>query len=122
MPVRRAASAPTPAKPNPSLLALFSGKGDARPLVLEAWKRPEEGGRRYASRVAGRCMGLRELGPENDSEVAARVSEADLGQALEAFKFLQSRCGQFSDDELARHSVEALMRSDDGKQDTTARL
>jgi hypothetical protein len=119
---RHAAPAPRPAAPDPSLLGLFSGKGDARSFVLEAWQRPDLGGRRYASRVAGRCIGLRDLGPANDSEVAARVSEADLALALEAFKFLQSRCGQFTDDELVGHSVAALMRNEDGKQDAASQL
>jgi hypothetical protein len=117
-----AAPAPRPAAPDPSLLGLFSAKGDARSFVLEAWQRPDLGGRRYASRVAGRCIGLRDLGPANDSEVAARVSEADLALALEAFKFLQSRCGQFTDDELVGHSVAALMRNEDGKPDAASQL
>jgi hypothetical protein len=121
-PVRHAASAPRQAEHEPFLLHLFSAKGDARPFVLEAWQRPEMGGRRYASRVAGRCIGLRDQGPANDSEVAARVSEADLGLALEAFKFLQGRCGQFTDDELVGHSVAALVRNEDGRPDAASQL
>lgn len=122
MPVRHAASPPRPAAHAPSFLGMFSAKGDARPFVLEAWQRPDLGGRRYASRVAGRCIGLRDAGPANDSEVAARVSQADLAQALEAFKFLQSRCGQFTDDELTGHSAAALVRNDDGKPDAASQL
>jgi hypothetical protein len=104
------------------MLKSFSGKGDARSFVLEAWQRPDLGGRTYATAVTRRCSGLRELGPENDSEVAARVGEADVTQAMEAFKFLQMRCGQFSDDELSRYSANALIAAQDGRQDALSQL
>jgi hypothetical protein len=123
LPVPAQAASAAPRLPEEALLLRsFSSKGDARNFVLEAWKRPELGGRRYASRLVQRCIGLRELGPTHDAELASQVPEADLLQAMEALKFLQLRCGQFSGEELSSHSLTALMRAEDGRQDALSVL
>jgi hypothetical protein len=99
----------------------FGAKGDARAFVLQAWQQPEAGGRRYASRVVQRCIGLRVRGLE-EAEMATEVSAEDLAKAQDALKFLRLRCGQFSDGELEAHSLDALIRAEDGRRDGLSEL
>lgn len=115
-PVPVAATASKPASRPNDLAQGLGSKGDARTYVLEAWQRPEVGGRLYANRLVQRCIFLRQAGPEA-SELGEQVSAEDLAKAQEALKFLQMRCSQFSEGELESHSHEALVRSDDGRRD-----
>ena len=89
-----------------------------RPFILDAWARPAEGGRFYASRVVDHCHGLEITGdldrPQPD---IAAVGEADYLQASAALQRLQARCGQLTSEDHATYAGRKLLGATDHGSD-----
>lgn len=95
------ASTVVAASPMPSerILKAYNAAAGGRAFVFEAMNRPGEGGRYYASRLAQACSGVEELlartTTSDSSNGAMQKARADAEAQL------RSRCGDFSEKELA---------------------
>lgn len=96
---------------------------NGRAFVLDAWNRPNEGGRFYASRLVDRCTGIKKFTEfiENPQPNLGNVRPENQVKATAAINRLLSLCGQFTEDELKRYSSSSLF-SDEKESDVLVQI
>ena len=92
---------PAESKQTQSMRDKFSRLSDGRLFALDAWNRPEQGGRFYASYVVDRCRfaaAFTEIQTQGQPETPKKIS--DHVNVIAAFDRIKRICGQFTKDEL----------------------
>lgn len=101
-----------------AMIHRYSTSTSGRVFVLEAVNYQEKGGAFYASWVVDSCLQFRSLGVLSQYQPNPElVSSTDMLNAGLAINYLQTRCSEFTDNELITYSGRRLLERGFGEGD-----